>query len=145
MIKKLYSVEIVDFDFFDISEKTSVEDRKIVGYFFNVNIKNKAVEICNKKKNDDEIVRVTEYDFECSSNQKYLYLLWFEYSVFSNGEYDDYYEIFGPFSNKKKCLNLKRKLLEYDEYKINKNKIFETKDGFYINKVLIDNISLMYF
>lgn len=146
MIKELYLVETVNYAYFDEKDMEDVEDRYIIGYFDNPEIMKRAIEICNKKKEPDEEVKVTKYSFSCSSNQKYVYVLFYEYSTLTDGEYTDYYYYFEPCSNVLKCIKQKTELQKNEKYMHNENKIYDdSKDGFRIAKILINFIDYYYY
>ena len=114
---------------------------EIFNSYFGESIMKRAIEMCNKKKEPDEEVKITKYSFSCSSNQKYVYVLFYEYSTLIDGEYTDYYYYFEPCSNVSKCLKQKTELQKNEKYMHNENKIYDnSKDGFRIAKVWINFI-----
>ena len=142
MKKILTLLELIDYDYYDVIDKENVEERYIVGYFFNSKCFNEAISLCETRKEINEKIKITEFNFECNYNQKYVYVLFYEYSILNNNEYTDYYEYFEPQSSYKKCLNQKNKLLKNNKYKKSFNRIFDgSKDGFRIEKIKIDFIS----
>lgn len=142
---KIFLLETRIFYYFDENDGENVEDIYLVGYFSTQEKVAMAIEKCvNAGVKKEELV-CTEIDFSMSKNQKYVYVLWYEYSIIDeNGDYTDYYYKFPPLTNIKKCIRLKEKLLKENFYKPIKTKIFDdyTDRGFSINKEKIDEISL---
>lgn len=142
MKRKMYILELIDFDHYDEVDKENVEERYIIGYFFNTAILDEAIILCKKRKNSNEKIVLNEINFECSPNQKYVYVLFYEYSKYVNNEINDYYDYFEPYSNRLKCNRKKEKLLLEDKYKVTDDKVFDDSlDGFRVEKIRIDFIS----
>ena len=142
MKKTLYLLELIDYDHYDEIEKEDVEERYIIGYFLNPKHLNQAISLCKERKEINEKINITEFNFECSYNQKFVYVLFFEYSILKNNEYFDFYEYFEPQSSLKKCIKQKEKLLKMKKYKNSYDRIFDdSKDGFRVEKIKIDFIS----
>lgn len=142
MGKKLFLLELVDYDHYDEIDKEAIEERYIIGYFFSKKILEQAILLCEKRKNINEKIKITELNFECGNNQKFVYVLFFEYSILKENEYADFYEYFEPKSSYKKCIEQKNSLLMKEKYKETYDRIYEnSKDGFRIEKIKIDFIS----
>lgn len=142
MKKKLFLLELIDYDHYDEIDKEDVEERYIIGYFSSLKHLEQAISLCKKRKNANEKMEITEFNFECGNNQKFVYVLFFEYFVLKENEYADFYEYFAPQSSYKKCIVQKKNLLQMEKYKDTCNRIFEdSKDGFRIEKIKIDFIS----
>lgn len=82
----------------------------------------------------------------CGKNQKYLYVLNYEFSIKNErGVYEDYYYKFEPCSNIIKCLNIKNELIQNDKIKIKDNAIYDvSEDGFYVDKIKINFTNIVY-
>lgn len=142
MKKPLYLLELVDYDYYDEIDQEDVEDRYIIGYFFDKTHLNEAISLCEKRKGINEKIEITKFDFECGNNQKYVYVLFFEYSTLTDNEYSDFYYYFEPQCSYKKCLKQKENLLKINKYNKKQDRIFEdSKDGFRIDKIKINFIS----
>ena len=138
---KIYMVEFNKFYYFDNVDQEAVEDRETIGYFTSVELANNAIEICmNKLRYKRDEFNIIEYDIKCGRNQKYLYVLNYEYSIKNEkGEYEDFYYNFEPCSNKDKCIEMKNDLILNNKIKIKKNAIYDVSiDGFYIDKIKIN-------
>ena len=142
MKKSITLIELVKFYGIDEKDNERIEDRWIVGYFFNKKRIKQALALCKKKKKDDEEIVITQFEMECSPNQKYVYILFYEYSIIVDNQFQDFYEYFKPQSTFKKCTILKKKLMDNERYQINSIKIYdESIDGFHVEKIKIDYIS----
>lgn len=142
MKKLIYLLELVDYDHFDESDNVDVEERWIIGYFSSEESLNDAILLCNQRKNENEEITISQKLVECGSNQKYVYVLFYEYSIITDGEYVDYYEYFDPQSSYKKCIALKNELIKDVKYQNDGNRIYDgTVDGFRVDKIKIDFIS----
>ncbi len=155
MKRKITLLDLVDFRGIDEKDNEPIEGRWIIGYFLDEKIKNKALEIYEEKKEGNEEIQIKEFDFSCSPNQKYVYVLFFEYSVLiddaeqdknidPDDQYTYYYYYFEPLSSYEKCLKLKEKLLEDDKYKVKDYMIYDSDDGFHIEKIKINEIRRHY-
>ena len=142
MIRDLYIIALYDYFYYDKIDDSPVENKCIIGYFFDVKRKDKVIEMCNKLKEKRKEVIVKKIPFECSPNQKYVYELYYEYSIIRFGEYEDYYDIFEPFSSRKKCIEKKKELLKESKFQHRDYKIYDdhTDKGFYIVKTRINNV-----
>ncbi len=143
MIRDLYYIELYEYCYYDKIDDEIVENRSFIGYFFDERRKDEVIEMCNKLKEKREEVIVKKIPFECSPNQKYVYELFYEYSIIRFEEYEDYSYIFEPpFSNRKKCLEKKKELLKDSKYQHREYKVYEnyTDKGFYIAKTEINSI-----
>lgn len=142
MKKALFLLELIDYDHYDEIDKEDVEERYIIGYFSNSKNLDDAISLCKKRKEINEKIEITEFNFECGYNQKFVYVLFFEYSILKDNEYSDFYEYFEPQSSYKKCIIQKGKLLKMDKYKNRSNRIYEdSNDGFRVEKIKINFIS----
>ncbi len=140
-MKKIYYVEFVRYFYYDENDQEDVETRYTVGYFTSLDLANKAIEECIKEsKLDRSEFKIQEFNIECGNNQKYLYVLWYEFSLLDEeGDYLDYYYNFEPCSTKKKCLDLKKELIRTKKVKILENAIYyDSKDGFCVSKEKIN-------
>jgi len=141
MKKDIFLVELVNYYYYDETDHENVEDRHIIGYFFDIDIMNQAIELCNDRKKESEQVVITKESIDCNYNQKFVYVLCYEYSLFDGNNYTDYYYHFEPFSNYNKCMIQKDKLLNEQKYMNDGKKIFyDSIDGFYVDKILTDTI-----
>lgn len=144
---KIYMVEFNRFYYFDCSDQEAVEDRYTIGYFTSIELANNAIERCIKETGymRDEF-NVIEYDVKCGRNQKYLYVLNYEFSIKNKkGDYEDFYYKFEPCSNKNKCIDMKLELIHNNKIKIKNNAIYDVSiDGFYIDKIKINFINVVY-
>ena len=141
MKRDLYYVELVNFDYYDEVDDENVESRYGIGYFTDEKIKNEAIELCKARKEGGEKIVITKYTLDLNYNQKYIYVLLYEYSIEDNEEYTDYYYRFEPMNNPKKCLEYKQKICNEPRYRDDGNRIFyDTPDGFYIEKAKINMI-----
>ena len=102
MKKSITLIELVKFYGIDEKDNERIEDRWIVGYFFNKKRIKQALALCKKKKKDDEEIVITQFEMECSPNQKYVYILFYEYSIIVDNQFQDFYEYFKPQSTFKK-------------------------------------------
>ena len=146
-MSKIYMVEFHRFYYFDKLDQEAVEDRYTVGYFSTNELAENAIHKCicesGYSKKDFQII---EYDLNISKNQKYLYILNYEFSVLNgDGEYEDFYYKYSPCTNVKKCIELKQFLIQNKMINIKKNAIYDvSKDGFYIDKIKIDFVNVVY-
>ncbi len=141
MKRDLYYVELVKFYYHDESDDEDVEDRNGIGYFTDEKIQNDAIKLCKALKEEGEEIVITKSTLDMNYNQKYIYVLMYEYSTKENEEYTDYYYRFEPMSNPKKCLEYKQKICNEPRYRDDGNRIFDdTPDGFYVKKVEINLI-----
>lgn len=142
MKKKIFLLELIDYDYYDEIDKENVEERYIIGYFSNLKCLGQAILLCQKRKNTNETIKTTEFNIECGHNQKFVYVLFYEYCILRENEYADFYEYFDPQSSYEKCIAQKNNLLKMKKYKETCNRVFEdSKDGFRIEKIKIDFIS----
>lgn len=142
-MQKIYLLEYRDFYFHDEKDDEDVEDRVLLGYFSSTIKINEAIEICIQHKIDKSKLQITEYSFKANANQKYVYVLGYEYSILDkNEEYIDFFYNFEPMTNLKQCLFLKNQLIHENKYKVTENKIFdsETDNGFYVSKMQINTL-----
>lgn len=140
-MKKIYLLEEIKFYYIDEKDGENVEDINIVGYFSTKNKISLAKKKCIRFGMKKEELFCSEFEFN-SKNQKYVYILFYEYSTKDESGYTDYFYKFQPQTSKKKCIQLKEELLKKDFYKPNENKIFDdfTDRGFSIRKIMIDTI-----
>ena len=142
MKKNFYLLELIDYDHFDEKDNEDVEERYIIGYFSSIVTLVKAISLCEERKEANEKIKVTEQEVECGYNQKYVYVLFYEYSILNDNDYSDFYEYFKPQSSYKKCFIQKEELLKLDKYRNNGNRLFDGSiDGFRVEKIKIDYIS----
>lgn len=140
-MKKIFLLEEKKFYYRDGTDGENVEDIDIIGYFSTKEIVSTAINKCiNLGMKKEELV-CSEYVFN-TKKQKYVYILFYEYSIKDERGYTDYFYKFQPQTNKKKCMQLKEELLKKDFYMPNKNKIFDdfTDRGFSIRKIMIDTM-----
>ena len=141
-MKNVYLVEVVYYDAFDSLENENVEDRYIIGYFSVAAKAEQAIKECVKHGIPKNTLCVKEFEFPSAPNQKYVYVLNYEYSRLTDNGYEDYYYYFAPQSNKAKCLEQKKQLLLCPKYQPTAETIFTTtKDGFFVDKIKIDFLS----
>lgn len=144
---KIYMVEFNRFYYFDCYDKEAVEDRYTIGYYTFIELANNAILKCmNETGYKREEYNIIEYDILCGRNQKYLYVLNYEFSIKNEqGEYEDFYYKFEPCSNKSKCLDMKNELIQNDKIKIKNNAIYYASiDGFYVDKIKINFTNVIY-
>ena len=138
---KIYLLEQRKFYYIDVNDNENVEDNFIIGYFTADKII-KAKNYCIDKGISEKELFVEEYDFQFKKNRKYVYILMYEYSrVCSNDRFEDYYYKFQPMHSRKECLVLKKQLLNEEKYQKTLNKIYDSKDGFFIDKIEINFMS----
>lgn len=139
MKRKITLIETVDFFGIDEIDGERIENRYIIGYFFDEKKIEEALCYYKEYKKESEEIVISEFDFKCSKYQKYVYVLFYEYSLIVDGEFQDFYEHFEPLSSYKKCLKTKNELLKNKKYQIDSKKIFDdSKDGFHIEKIKIN-------
>lgn len=136
----IYRLESVKFYYSDSSDGENVEERLILGHFSSHSKLDEAKKECLKNGFKDSELSVSCFFDEFSYNQKYVYVLTHQYSILNDNRYTDYEYIFPPFSNRKKCLDLKKQLLENPKYAFSEKRCYEVQppDGFCISKQLID-------
>ena len=139
MKKSYYLVENIKYYYYDEEEQEDVEDRWFVGIFSTFEKSIKVKKMLETSEYVDDI-RITKYDVNCGNNQKYIYILIYEYSLLIDDIYHDYYYNFDPKSSEKECIELRNSLFKLDKYKIDSKKIYdeETYFGFGIMKFEID-------
>lgn len=142
MRRKLVVVELVYFDHYDKHDKVNVEERYIIGYFFSAKELERAIKLCEEQKKPGGEIKLTVYNFKCTPEQSYVYVLSYQYTIVNeNGEREYVYENFGPQCFYYKCIIQKEKLLKRRKYRDTRNRIFEdTKDGFKIRQRIVDFI-----
>ena len=86
MKSKLYLLELINYDHYDALEDEHVEDRWIIGYFSDLTILESAIALCEERKETEEKICITEIPFDCSPNQKFVYVLFYEYSILEGTE-----------------------------------------------------------
>lgn len=143
-MKKIYLLEYREFYYHDDFDDEDVEYRRTMGYFSSMEKVNCAIETCINHGIDSTKLFTKEYSFVASKNQKYVYILGYEYSILSNenDDYEDYFYDFEPMQNEEKCWKLKESLMQKKKYMKTPNKIFDSDsiDGFSICKMKIDSI-----
>jgi len=139
-MRSIYRLESVRKHYYDIEDNENVEERLILGHFSSKERLEEAKQTCIKNGFKDSNLIITCYYDKFSQNQKYVYVLSHQYSILDNNRYIDYEYIFQPFSNKRKCLELKSRLIEDPKYAFSKKRCYDMQppDGFYISKQVID-------
>lgn len=138
----IYLLELIDYDHYDETDNEDVEERYIIGYFSNKESLEQAIALCQKRKTPHEEIRISEIAMECGNNQKYVYVLFYEYSIMDNGDWADYYEYFAPQSSYSKCVAQKKQLKQISKYQDNKSRIYDDSiDGFRIEKIKMNYIA----
>ena len=97
MKKKIYLLELVEFYYYDTKDDENVEDRWIIGYFLTLSKLVEAISKCFDLKKETERIVVTSFDIKLNYNQKFVYVLSYEYSYLLNNNYIDYSYVFGKF------------------------------------------------
>ncbi len=140
--KKIFLLEYIDYYGFDETDGENIESRNIIGYFTTQEKLNEAKALCLQDEISEKDLYVTEYNIKAGANQKFVYLLNYEYSIKVNDEYTDYYYYFEPQVNAKQCNEQKKQLLKESKYKKTPEKIYyDSPDGFYIDKIKLDYIA----
>lgn len=145
-MRRFYFVEFVRYFYYDEIDQEDVETRYTVGYFTSMVLANKAIEKCMKERGlPRSEFKIYTLDIECGNNQKYLYVLYYEFSLLDKeGNYLDYYYNFEPCSTKMKCIALKEKLITTKKVKILDDAIYyDSRDGFSINKHEINHVHVV--
>ena len=140
-------VEFNRFYTFDYDDEEAVEDKYTIGYYTSIELANNAIRECISETGYKyEEFNIIEYNILCGTNQKFLYVLNYEFSIINElGEYVDYYYKFEPCSNISKCLDMKNELIKSDKIKRKNNAIYDVSyDGFYIDKIKINFTSVVY-
>lgn len=146
-MSKIYMVEFNRFYYFDQTDGEPVEDKYTVGYFTTKELAEMAIQKCiTETKYNREEFKVVEYDIKLGKNQKYLYVLNYEFSILnSDGLYEDFYYKYTPQTNVKKCRDLKQYLVLNKMINKRENAIYDvSKDGFYIDKIEINFVKVVY-
>lgn len=142
-MRPIYRLEEVYYYNFDPSDEEDVEERLLIGYFSSIEKMNIAINICISNGIKLKNIRISTFFDNFTQNQKYVYVLSHVYSIIGqNGNYLDYEYIFPPFSNRKKCIQLKSKLSQKKQYAFSDNRCYNIQppDGFYISNDEIDFI-----
>lgn len=142
-MKSIYRLEEVHYHYFDMLDEEDVEERLLIGYFSSIEKMNTAINICIENGIDPKNIRISTFFDNFTKNQKYVYVLSHVYSIIQqDGNYLDYEYIFPPYSNRKKCLNLKSMLIQKKRYAFSDNRCYDIQppDGFYISNDEIDFI-----
>lgn len=142
VLTTVYRLQKYKFYYYDSTDNENVEEGVILGYFDSNTELLKAIKICNKYGISEEELKVDEFSVNISSNQKYLYILSYSYSLLIEGKYIDYDYVFEPKTSQKKCSDLKNKLLLEQKYQYNENKIYDSEmpDGFWVEKCKINKL-----
>lgn len=138
----IYRLEEVKYYRYDFTENEDVEFRKILGHFNSLEKLNDAIEYFIQNGTKKNQICISTFFDKFAGRQKYVYVLSHQYSLQKNGEIIDYEYIFRPFSNRKKCLLLKEKLMEESKFKYKDDRCYRIQppDGFYISKQKINVI-----
>lgn len=140
MKKKIYLLELVEFYYYDTKDDENVEDRWIIGYFLTLSKLVEAISKCFDLKKETERIVVTSFDIKLNYNQKFVYVLSYEYSYLLNNNYIDYSYVFDPQTNINKCKIMMNELKKQKKYAHNKRKLYDecSKQGFYFTKYRLD-------
>lgn len=114
---------------------------RAVGYFSSPEKLAVAKEACANAGVGEDKLAVTEYAVNVGNNQKFLYALAFGYSIREGDEFVEHFTHFEPKSSRRECEWSKYKLLRDPAYQMTGDRIYETPDGFFVDKVKIDFIS----
>ncbi len=138
----IYLVEFLRYYYKDNIDNEDVEDRYTIGYFSSSKLAYKAVKECleNDEKLNEKDFIITELNFKYTKNQKYLYVLNYEYSIINDKNlYEDFYYKYPPCKNKKECKEQKKNIINSKNFSKKENALYDiSKDGFYIDKILIN-------
>lgn len=138
----IYLVEFLRYYYKDDTDNEDVEDRYTIGYFNSSKLAYKAIKECleyDEKLNEKDFL-ITELNFKYTKKQKYLYVLNYEYSIINDENlYEDFYYKYPPCKNKKECKEQKKIITNSKSFFKKENAIHDiSKDGFYIDKILIN-------
>ena len=139
-MKIIYRLEEVKCFCYDRYDEEYVEKRTIIGHFTTLEKLRNAISVCINNGVKSSEISISSFFDSFSSNQKYIYILSHQYYLIDGDQYVDYEYIFSPFSNRKKCLKLKEKLLKERKYALSKERCYDLQppDGFYISKQKLD-------
>lgn len=136
MHRKIYLLELVEFYYCDKNDGEDVEDRWIIGYFTQFSKLEEYLKNCFLCKKNSEKVVVTPFEVDINYNQKYIYILSYEYTYLIDGHYVDYSYVFEPQRNYTDCMELMNRIKMEDKYSHNDEKIYDenSKLGFFVEK-----------
>ncbi len=139
---RIYLLEYREYYYHDESDDEDVEYRSAVGYFSDMEKVNSAIKMCVNHGLDSTKLFVKEYSFIANKNQKYVYILGYEFSILhdKSDDYVDYFYIFEPLKNEKDCWKLRDHLVMDKKYMKSSNKIFDSdsEEGFSVCKMKIN-------
>lgn len=141
---RIYLLEYRELYYHDDLDGEDVEYRSAIGYFSDMEKVNFAIKTCINHGINATKLFVKEYPFIANKNQKYVYVLGYEFSIFleRNNCYVDYFYNFIPLKNEKKCWDLMECLSKEKKYMKTPEKIFDddSKYGFSVCKMKINLI-----
>ena len=110
--QKVFLIELVCSQGVDGTDNEPIEERLDCGYFLSLQKFEEACKQLSMGLNDGWKIEKSIFEMELSKRQKWLYTLFYEYSI---GE-DVYYYSFPPCTSRAKCIELKRELLKNKKY-----------------------------
>ena len=86
------------------------------------------------------IIDLADFDIKLNYNQKFVYVLSYEYSYLLSNNYIDYSYVFDPQTNINKCKIMMNELKKQKKYAHNNRKLYDecSKQGFYFSKYRLD-------
>lgn len=128
----IYLLEEVLFDSIDSKDGEKIEIRLTDGFWVNHRKFLAAKKRMEKSLAEGWNLEETTFDFSLRKNQKYLYVLNYEY--FTNDGTCFSYQ-FEPCASREKCMLIKKEKMKEDKYKTNPSKIIKSgKNGWFIEK-----------
>lgn len=144
-MKCIYRLEHVKFYYHDHNDDEDVEERLVLGHFSSHDALQKAINDSVNYGLPQNELKVTQYFDTFANNQKYVYVLSHQYYLLNGENYTDYEYIFQPFSNRKKCIELKERLKQNPKFATIENRHYDIAppDGFCISKDKINHLYLV--
>ena len=123
---------------------TLIEDVEIVGYFTNKKQVAAAMRQCARMGVPADTVRVVEYNVNFRNDQKYVYVLLYEYLENDGFEEEsgEYYAYMAPCATEQACMVLRKQLALAPPYEKSPTKHYydNSPDGFCILRYTINKI-----
>ena len=143
-MKIVYRLEAKKYWGHDESDDEDIETFLLLGHFSSLASLKSAIDECLSAGYPEEQLFISSFFDTFTSRQKYVYVLSHMYSVLHDDRYTDYEYLFPPFSNRKKCLILKQKLISSPKFAKSTERIYDldAPDGFYFEKHELDKVDL---
>lgn len=142
MKKKIVWLERVEYDGYDEKEQEDVEDRYTVGYFSCEEYVKRAKCFFEARGVPATEWKETAFEMDIHGNQRYLYVLRYDYYKFippDEKDYDNYYYTFPPQTSVTACRKMKAELRKNPKFRHRPDRIYIfSNDGFFIEKDKID-------